>query len=226
MKSFEIHLDDIQRILFGEVPPLFFLEIIVRTFVVYVILMVSMRLMGKRMSSELQRNELAALVTLAAAIGVPMHEPMRGLLPAIVIALVVIVIQQLVAKRAAISQKFETISQGNMSVLVADGVLQLKTMEHSKIPRVQVFAHLRGSGVKHLGEVKRLYLESDGSFSLLRSQKETPGLCILPEWDKDFIGRLQIRHKEQVCNTCGCPREDNAELCDNCQSQQWTACVV
>ena len=101
MKSFEIHLNDIQRILFGEVPPSFFLEIVLRTFVVYLILMVSMRMMGKRMSSELQRNELAALVTLAAAIGVPMHEPIRGLLPAVIIAIVVIVIQQLVAKKAA-----------------------------------------------------------------------------------------------------------------------------
>src|SRR5690554_4671633 len=81
MKSFEIHLNDLSRIIFGEVPPTFFLEIILRTFIVYLVLMVSMRLMGKRISSELQRNELAALVTLAAAIGVPMHEPTRGLLP-------------------------------------------------------------------------------------------------------------------------------------------------
>lgn len=226
MKSFEIHLNDIQRILFGEVPPSFFLEIIIRTFIVYLILMVSMRLMGKRMSSELQRNELAALVTLAAAIGVPLQEPVRGLLPAVVIAMVVIAIHQLVARQAAKSQKFESISQGDMNILVSDGVLQLANMEQSKLPKNQVFAQLRGLGVKHLGEVRRLYLEADGSFSLIRNQEEVGGLCILPEWDREFIARLKVQKERAVCDTCGCHREGHLELCNNCRSTIWVMPVL
>lgn len=226
MKSFEIHLNDLSRIIFGEVPPTFFLEIILRTFIVYLVLMVSMRLMGKRMSSELQRNELAALVTLAAAIGVPMHEPTRGLLPSVIIAFVVIVIHQLVAKKAAKSQKFESISQGDINILVSDGALQLGNMEHSKIPKDQVFAKLRGFRVKHLGEVKRLYLEADGSISLLRRQEVMAGLCILPEWDKAFIGRLEIRQDEKVCDNCGCRREGADGHCYHCNASHWVMCVV
>ena len=61
MESFEIKLTDLERIFSGEVPASFFLEIIFRTAFVYLILIISMRLMGKRMSSTLQRNELAAI---------------------------------------------------------------------------------------------------------------------------------------------------------------------
>jgi len=81
MKPEEIHLKDWLRILIGEEPISFLLELIIRAAVVYLVLMLSMRLMGKRMSSQLSRNELATLVSLAAAVGVPMMAPDRGLLP-------------------------------------------------------------------------------------------------------------------------------------------------
>src|SRR4051794_17099270 len=77
MKPEKIHPDDWLRILVGEVPATYFIELIIRAAVVYLILMVSMRLMGKRMSSQLSRNELAALVSLAAAVGIPMMSPDR-----------------------------------------------------------------------------------------------------------------------------------------------------
>src|ERR1700710_2654351 len=120
MKKEQIHLSDWQRILMGEVPAVFYIELIIRALLIYLILMVSMRAMGKRMSAHLSRNELAALVSLAAAVGVPMMAPNRGILPAMVIAVVVIGIQRIIADRAAKNQSFEKISQGNVSVLIAD----------------------------------------------------------------------------------------------------------
>lgn len=101
MKKDAIHLADWQRILFGEVPGSFYIEILIRAFVVYLILVVSMRLMGRRMSSQLSRNEMAAMVSMAAAIGVPIPDASRGLLPAVIIALVVVCTQRLVSHWAS-----------------------------------------------------------------------------------------------------------------------------
>ncbi len=71
MKPEEIHLADWGRILVGDVPGLFFLELILRAAFFYVLLLVCMRLLGKRMSSQMSRNEMATLVALAASIGIP-----------------------------------------------------------------------------------------------------------------------------------------------------------
>jgi len=65
----DTHLDQWSRILLGEIPPGFLLEVLFRLIVIYLILMVSMRLLGKRMASQLSRNDMAAMVSLAAAIG-------------------------------------------------------------------------------------------------------------------------------------------------------------
>src|SRR5687767_14213450 len=97
MKEEQIQLNDWKRMFLGEVPPEFLIEVIIRMAFLYLLLIFAMRLLGHRMASQLSRNELAALVSLAAAIGVPILAPDRGLLPALVIALVVVAISRLLA---------------------------------------------------------------------------------------------------------------------------------
>jgi hypothetical protein len=97
MQPEEIHLSDWSRILLGEVPASFFIEVVLRAAFLYLLLIISMRLMGKRMSAQLSRNERISIVSLAAAIGVPLQAPDRGLLPAFVIAVAVIGAGRLIA---------------------------------------------------------------------------------------------------------------------------------
>src|SRR4051812_26248520 len=110
MKAEDIHLGDWGRILMGQVPATFFVEAFIRVFFIYLILTVSMRLMGKRMASRISRNELVAMVTMAAAIGIPIQSPDRGLLPAVIIAVLVVLIERGIAAWAFNNQKFEKIS--------------------------------------------------------------------------------------------------------------------
>lgn len=90
MKKEDIQLGDWLRVFIGEAPGAFFIEIVIRTIVIYAILMIGFRLIGSRMAGQLSRTEQASLVTLAAAIGVPIQSPERGILPAIIIAIVVV----------------------------------------------------------------------------------------------------------------------------------------
>jgi uncharacterized membrane protein YcaP (DUF421 family) len=230
MKEYEIKLSDIQRMLIGEVPFHFYLEVIFRVAVIYLILMVSMRLMGKRMSSQLSRNEMAAVASLAAAIGIPLMNPDRGLLPAVVIAVVIIFYQILIASRAARDKKFESLTQGSYNMLVKDGVLNIAAMVQTRISRDRVFAQLRSQSIGHLGMVKRLYFEAGGGFSMLNAIEPKPGLSILPAWDKQLDAYLNVHVATEVCRNCGCPRPSGNALenqsCTNCQSNQWEQAVT
>jgi uncharacterized membrane protein YcaP (DUF421 family) len=99
MKKEDIHPFDWGRMFVGEVPFGFFVEVIFRTAFVYLILMVAMRLMGKKIASQLGRNEMIAIISMAAAIGVPLQSPDRGLLPAVIIAGIVVATQQFIASK-------------------------------------------------------------------------------------------------------------------------------
>ncbi|MFC5407687.1 DUF421 domain-containing protein [Larkinella bovis] len=228
MEKDAIHLYDWERILLGEVPGFFYLEILLRVAAVYLILVGSMRLMGRRMASQLSRNEMAALISLAAAIGVPILDPSRGLLPAVIIALVVIFVQRLISYWAARNEKFEGISQDIATTLVANSVLQLENMRSARMTRELLFAQLRSSGILQLGSVKRLYMEANGAFTLIQHPETQPGLSILPEWDSDFIAQQTVVTDRYVCYWCGQTQPagtGDSAPCPHCQKQEWVQAI-
>src|ERR1700712_5672934 len=80
MKKDEIHLHDIQRILFGNAPASFLIETFVRSMISFVILLVILRLLGKRMSGKMTSTEMAVQLMFGAIISSAMQIPDRGIL--------------------------------------------------------------------------------------------------------------------------------------------------
>ncbi|WP_031530197.1 DUF421 domain-containing protein [Dyadobacter crusticola] len=227
MKPEEIFINDWQRIFIGDVPGAFYAEVVLRVAVIYLILMVAMRLMGKRMASQLSRNEMAAMVSLAAAIGVPLQSPDRGILAVVVIAGIVVFVQQLIARLASKNQRLEKITQGNVTPLIEDSRLNLQLMKRTGITRERVFAQLRCKRIRHLGEVKRLYFEAGGKFTLVKRHESVPGLPILPIWDQDFQLRISAISDKWVCSNCGQDRgmAQPTKCCENCEGASFIKAV-
>lgn len=229
MEPEELSLSDFNRILIGEIPAFFFIELIFRAFLIYVLLIVSMRFMGKRMSAQISRNEMAAVVSLAAAVGIPLMNPDRGILPPIVITLVIVIFTNLVSRRTSRSEHFESLTQDDLDVLVVDGVLNLPKMELTRVTKERIFAQLRSLGVYHLGMVNRLYIEANGMFSLVIEKNPGPGLNILPDIDPDFIKRKLDNADVFVCCHCGSLANGLVSTtrthCSNCNAIAWTEAV-
>jgi len=228
MKPEEIKISDWARIFIGENPGSFFIEAIIRIAIIYLILMVSMRLMGKRMGSLLTRNEMIALVSLAAANGVALQSPERGLLPVAIIAIIIICFQEFIAWRAMKSTKFESLVLDDMDLLVQDGYLQLENMEQTRLTRERLMAEFRYKGIDNLGKVQRAYLEANGKFSILQYPGEKVGLSTLPSWDEDFQGAQPKAPGKYACRSCGKVVEGPkpATPCERCQHQEWEEAVI
>jgi uncharacterized membrane protein YcaP (DUF421 family) len=226
MKAEDIFLDDWNRILIGEVPVLFLVEAIVRNVMIFIILMVSLRQMGQRMASQLGRNEMVSITALAAAVGVALQSPDRGLLATIIIAIIVVLIQQFIAKFTTKSETFEQLTQDSVSTLVEDGRLILKNMKTTRLTRERIFSQLRYKGLRHLGEVQRMYLEANGSFTILATKGPKPGLCILPGWDESFIKKVCVETESMVCQNCGTIQKPVSQECQQCGSTSYTKGVL
>jgi len=220
-----IFLVDIGRILNGNTPPVFYIEIIIRAVFVYVLIIAGLRFMGKRMASRLSRNEVAAMASLAAATGMPIQTPDKGLLPALVMALVVILAQRIIATISTRRQTFERLTQGAIGTLVLDSCLQVDEMQKSRISRARLFSQLRGSSIRHLGEVKRLYLEAGGSFTLIRNNEHKPGPSVLPDWDQEFTDEQKRAPEVIVCSHCGCHVAPAVKECPNCHRQYFEPAI-
>ncbi|PMD90521.1 hypothetical protein BWI97_23945 [Siphonobacter sp. BAB-5405] len=224
MNPDDIKIDDWLRIFYGELPASYFIEVIIRMTFVYLLLMVCIRIMGRRMASQLNRNEMAALTSLAAAIGMPVLSPDRGLLPAIAIAIIIVAGQRWISRIASRNEKFEAITQDDMEILVKDGVLELKAMQHSRITRERLFAELRAASILHLGQVRRLYIEANGKFTLIENENPKPGLSVIPNEDPELIEEQPKADDRLVCKNCGNtmfqPLKPEHE-CNRCKDVNW-----
>jgi uncharacterized membrane protein YcaP (DUF421 family) len=229
MEKEEIHLWDVHRILFGDAPVQFLLEVVARTIIIYCILLIVIRLLGKRMSGQLTSVEMAVMLTLGAIVSVPMQDPARGLLQGILLLTLILIFQKSLSMWMTKNSKVEDLVQGKMLMLVKNGTLQLKEMQLVKISREQLFSVLRGQQVFNLGKVKRLYLEACGDFSTYKEINEKPGLSIMPEMDSS-LERTQKKPKEDVnaCSNCGHTERVMVEkmACPECGAQQWEPAVI
>jgi uncharacterized membrane protein YcaP (DUF421 family) len=224
MKKYEIHLDDIQRILFGQAPPLFLLEVLVRAMVVYVLLLFVARWLGKRMSGQLTVMELAVMLTLGAIVSVPMQTPDRGILQGLLLLLCAVFFQRGFSYLGFFSHKIENILHGKPTLLVKDGQIEIEQMRKDRISRQVLFAELRQKNIFNLGKVDRVYLEASGIFSIFPSEEDKPGLPVFPPDDNRMIdpslSKTIAAEDLQVCISCGKvkPLNENSP-CENCGAE-------
>ncbi|HET6255237.1 MAG TPA: YetF domain-containing protein [Puia sp.] len=226
MEKWQIRWNDWMRILLGNMPPVFFIEVIIRVIFTYLLVIFCIRLMGKRMAAQLSRNELVAISSLAASIGIPIQTPDRGLLPAVLVAMIVVGAQRIVAARLSKNERFERNTQGNISVLVDDCCLRIDEMKRVRIGRQEVFARLRANRIKHLGQVKRLYLEAKGDFTLVRQPEPQPGLSVLPVEDKEFRAVQRYSEDSMVCSRCGNRENQVTKPCGRCGNEKFEPAMV
>lgn len=229
MKKEDIHLWDVHRILFGEAPAEFMIEVFARTIFIYLVLLVTIRLMGKRMSGQLTTSEMSVMVTLGAIVSPAMQIPIVGLLQGVFILLIAFAFQRGLNWLEFKNPRLEQLNHGKVVILVKDGTLVLDELSRAKLSRQQLFAALRAEGIYNLGEVERVYLEAIGTFSIYQRNKPLPGLSILPPKDKT-IQSLEKNENEElsVCKSCGHLEEsgDHADTCEVCHASDWHSATI
>jgi len=167
----EVELWDWHRILVGDAPNFYLVEVIFRTALIYLALLITLNLMGKRMGGQLTLTEMAVMVTLGALVAVPMQIYDRGLLMGITALVVALLFQRGFNYAGVKNENFEHISQGQLSLLVKDGVFEQEQMKKARISQTQIMSVLRAEKIYNLNQVRRLYLEACGIFSIYENKE-------------------------------------------------------
>lgn len=222
----DTQLSEWHRILIGNAPIEFLIEVLIRSVFLYLFLLVILRVMGKRMGGMLTISELAVMLTLGAIICVPMQIPDRGIFHGFLVLTCALVFQRLFTLVGQSGSKGEKLSQGKEVILVADGILQQDALYKTDISRQQLYAVLRNQGIYNLGAVERLYLEATGLFNVYPFQQAKPGLPLYPD---AHLPPGEYREKDEnlsVCCECGQTTITDTNPCSHCGGQQWTKAMI
>jgi uncharacterized membrane protein YcaP (DUF421 family) len=228
MNEPEPRITDWQRILNGDAPFAFLFEVFLRFLVVYTVLAVVMRLLGKRMSGQLSNVELAVMLLLGAIVGAPLTVPERGLVPGVFLLAMLVALHRGLSILGARSSKAERFSQGRSTLLVKDGRLLRPALESSGISNEQLFSGLRAKQIRQLGELKRLYYEAHGDYSIIRAKLPQPGLTVQPASDQALQRTLPRNSDLLACARCGhvVTAAEKSRRCPHCSAKDWSEAVA
>jgi uncharacterized membrane protein YcaP (DUF421 family) len=221
---------DVGRMLFGDEPPLFLLEIAFRTVVIYVYTLVLIRWVGSRSIAQLSLVEFLLVIALGSAVGDAMFYPDVPLIHCMVVITVVICLDKLLGFLLSRSPAMEDAIEGRSVEFVRDGIIDCARMRKLNFGHDELFEQLRLSGVSRLGQVRAAYLETNGKLSVFttKSEEGRPSLSIDPPWDVAEPARRKAGQAGEpgaayACASCGTVAGGRAELpdCPRCGGTVW-----
>ena len=216
------------RVLFNELPGEFLFEVVFRSAIMFTVLLLTLKLTGKRGVKQLSIFETVIIIALGSAAGDPMFYEDVGIIPAITVFSVIIAMYRLVTWLTGKSKKFEEFIEGKTECLISDGKFSITTFQKESLAQDEFFSELRLRSVEHLGQVKFAYLETSGEVSVFYYEDDDvlPGLPIVPQL---FLNKSKIilGNGMYSCTFCGNTEVQQAgtATCKICGQQEWVEAI-
>lgn len=170
------------RLLTNNLPFHFLLEVLFRSAVMFIILLLTLKLTGKRGVKQLSIFETVIIIALGSAAGDPMFYEDVGMVPAITVFFVIISLYRLVTWMTGKSKKFEEFIEGKTECLIENGKFSVDNFKKESLAQDEFFTELRVKSIEHLGQVKNAFMETSGEVSVYyyADNEVQYGLPILP----------------------------------------------
>ena len=161
---------------------------LLRTVILYFLIMTGLRLMGKRQIGELEPSELVLTMMISDLATVPMQDFGIPLLAGVIPILTLLSLSMLLSQLSLLSLRFRELMCGTPSILIRNGKLQQDAMRTNRYTLDELLEQLRGQGYVSVDEVRWAVLENSGQLSILPWARQRPPtaeeLGLTPEEDE------------------------------------------
>lgn len=140
---------------------------LIRTIILYVLVVTSIRLMGKRQIGELQPSELVVAIMISDLATVPMSEGAIPLLYGIVPMLTLVVAETFVSYICMKSQKIRSSVTGRPTFIIEHGIINQYEMKKARYSISDLLEELRMLNINDISTVYNAVLETNGKISVV-----------------------------------------------------------
>ena len=141
--------------------------ILIRTIIVFICLLVSMRLLGKRQLSELEISELIVAVLISDIASLPLQDASMPLINALFPIFALLSCELLISGITLKSVKLRGIIFGKPSILIRNGVIDQQSMRKNRFSLDELAESLRSNNVTDITKVRYAILETDGAVNVI-----------------------------------------------------------
>ena len=203
----------------------FLLEIVLRTMIMFLTIIISLRVLGKRGVKQLSIFELVVIIGLGSAAGDPMFYKEVGIVSSIIVFIVIIILYSSITALIGRFKKLENLFEGKAICLIEEGVFAIDNFKKENLGSDEFFAELRIKSVSHLGQIECAIEEVSGEISVFfyEDEKVKYGLPIMLHSLENPLRYIQ-KNGHYSCTFCGFTEEKetgSAGNCKNCGKENW-----
>lgn len=140
---------------------------LIRTLILYFLVICVVRLMGKRQIGELQPSELVITLLLSEIIAMPMENNDIPLISTVIPVMLLVTLEIITSAISMKSLKFRFLIQGHPIIIIRNGELQQKEMKKLRLTIDDILESLRQKDIFDISLVSYAILETNGQMSVM-----------------------------------------------------------
>jgi uncharacterized membrane protein YcaP (DUF421 family) len=140
-------------------------QVVLRTAIVYILVLAGLRLAGKREMGELASFDFVMILLLANAVQNAMTGPNTSLMGGVVAAATLLVINYSVSALVHRYPRLRRIILGQRTTLIEQGIPQLDTLEREHIDEDEIMTAAREHDILKISDIRTAWLEVDGNIT-------------------------------------------------------------
>lgn len=141
--------------------------VFIRTAMLYFLVIISMRLMGKKQIGELQPFELAVTIMISELASFPMEDTRIPIIDSVIAIITLLAIQITLSVLELKNEKIRLILNGKPSILISNGQINIKELKYQKFNINDLMEELRLQGFYNLDDIYYAILETSGQLSII-----------------------------------------------------------
>lgn len=146
----------------------------IRTIILYLIIIFSMKMMGKRQISDLQTSELVITIMISNIAAIPMEDSAQPLLGSLIPIAVLICCEIFVSYMMMKNTKIRGLICGKPVIVISEGKIQQNALKYLRISAEDLFEQLRQMDVFSLEDAWFAIMETNGNLSVLKKSSKQP----------------------------------------------------
>ena len=148
---------------------IFIISIFIRTIIIYIILSIMLKIMGKRQIGELEVSELITTLLISEIGALPISDKDIPLIPSIIPILFIASAEVIISFWKNKSETVKRIVEGDPVYIIYKGSLKQKALKENRISINEVLTEMRIQGIADISEVRYAILEQNGKLAILKN---------------------------------------------------------
>ncbi|MBE7027597.1 MAG: DUF421 domain-containing protein [Ruminococcaceae bacterium] len=150
------------------------LILFIRTLILYIVVVASLRFMGKRQLGQLQPSEVVIAMMISEVATIPMENVDTPLLYGVIPTITLIIAEAAFSFLILRSKKIRYLLSGSPTLLIEKGKVLEKEMEKMRFNIDDLLEELRGAGYANISDVEYAIIETNGLLSVIPKASKRP----------------------------------------------------